>query len=253
MKKLAIAIVMIIGIASAVSAQPGTGIVATGGMQAVRAKLVQANGQPVVGVMGYLSVSGFTYDLRTATSDEQGAVTFLVPALPQKGQLIFQADPAAGNLQIEPLKPLTESIGSVVETTQPYRFLDSSVFYGTPDQRYLLDDYTRFATLEEVFREFVTEVRISKQNENFRLTVINKPFKTFFDNAPLILLDGVPVFDINRLMEIDPLKLKSIDVVARKYYLGRLLSYGIVSLFSFDGDLAGYSLPRQAVVIPIGK
>jgi hypothetical protein len=67
-----------------------------------------------------------------------------------------------------------------------------------------------------------------------------------------VLLDGIPIFDVDKLMELDPLKLKKIDVIARKYYLGQLLNYGIVSLFSFDRDLAGYQLPTQALVAEIG-
>jgi len=42
----------------------------------------------------------------------------------------------------------------------------------------------------------------------------------FFDNDPLILLDGVPVFDIDRLLAIDPLKVRKLDMIHRKYFLG---------------------------------
>jgi hypothetical protein len=216
----------------------------------VKARLTDAAGAPVSGVQTYVAVKGSTYDLRSAITDKAGAVEFLLPTLPPRGQLIFQAEPSKGSgLRFETSKPVFTVTNSPEKTNDEYFYQDTSIFYGTADNSYLLDEYTRFATLEEVFREFVAEVRISKQGNDFRLSVLNRPFKSFFDNPPLVLLDGVPVFDINRLMEIDPLKLRKIDVVTRKYYLGQLLNFGIISLFSFDRDLAGYALPSTSLAV----
>ena len=239
-------------VSMAVKAQPGAGVEASGLVQ-VRAKISSANGQPVSGAMTYLSVIGEGFDLRTAESDENGELIFLLSRLPEKGRLIFQVNPEHGNaLQITTATPLV-SAGTEDSTRTVYEYFDTTAFYGKPDASYLLDEYTRFATMEEVFREFVTEVRVSRQGNNYRLNVFNKPFKTVFENDPLILLDGIPLFDVNRLMELDPLKIRSIDVVARKYYLGKLLNYGVIALYSFDGDMAGYTLPEGAKEAPFSK
>jgi hypothetical protein len=228
-------------------------IEALGPMVSVKARVTGSAGQPVAGAVTYLSVSGSPFDLRTSITDDAGNAEYLLPSLPGSGQLIFQLDPRSnGNARFEPSKPLYAIEKDSGSYMQGYRYQDTSIFYGAPDNSYVLDDYTRFATLEEVFREFIAEVKVTRQGNSFRLNVINRPFKVFFDNEPLVLLDGIPIFDVDKLMELDPLKLKKIDVIARKYYLGQLLNYGIVSLFSFDRDLAGYQLPTQALVAEIG-
>ena len=46
---------------------------------------------------------------------------------------------------------------------------------------YLLDDYTRFTTMEEVMREYVAEVRVRKEAERFHFKVLNYLTKSFLD------------------------------------------------------------------------
>ena len=50
--------------------------------------------------------------------------------------------------------------------------------------------------MEEVFREFIPEVEIRKNKWNFRILVNNLPYKAFFKEEPLMLLDGIPVTDV---------------------------------------------------------
>ncbi len=79
-------------------------------------------------------------------------------------------------------------------------------------------------------REYVAEVRVRKQDNQVFYQVKNAPYNSYFENNPLILVDGVPVFDVNQLLSFDPLKVRKIDVVASKYYIGAMDYEGIVSL-----------------------
>jgi hypothetical protein len=126
---------------------------------------------------------------------------------------------------------------------------DTSLFYGTPDKRYYLDDYTRFTTMEEVMREYVIEVRVRKDADQFNYKVFDALTKTYSDNDPLVLFDGMPVTDINRIMQFDPLKIKKLDVIARKYYFGNILADGIVSYTTYHGDLADFPLNADEVAV----
>ena len=125
---------------------------------------------------------------------------------------------------------------------------DSSLFYSMPDASYLLDDYTRFPTMEEVMREFVNKVRVRRNGTVFHYQVINTPYKDYFDSDPLVLLDGVPV-SVNRIIQMDPLKVKRIDVIARKYFYRNAVYNGIVSYVTYTGDLSGYELDPHSIVI----
>jgi len=126
---------------------------------------------------------------------------------------------------------------------------DSTSFYGQPDESYLLDDYTRFPVMEEVLREYVAGIRVRNKNNNFSFQIPNKINNRILDGSPLVLLDGVPVFSANQLMSIDPLKVKEIEVVARKYYLNGISTDGIASFRTYTGDMAGYKPDSKALVL----
>ena len=70
-----------------------------------------------------------------------------------------------------------------------------------------------------------------------------------FDHDPLILLDGVPVFDIDKLMTLDPLKIRKLDMIHRKYFLGAANFDGIMNWITYKGDLGGYTLDPHATVV----
>jgi hypothetical protein len=63
---------------------------------------------------------------------------------------------------------------------QPILKSDTTSFFGLPDKNYNLDDYTRFNSLEEVFREYIPDVEVQKNKGNYKLFVNNLPYKTFF-------------------------------------------------------------------------
>jgi hypothetical protein len=120
-------------------------------------------------------------------------------------------------------------------------------FYGLPDEHYLLDDYTRFPVMEEVMREYVSGVWVRKRKDGFHFLVHDDLNKVVMQETPLMLVDGVPFFDEDEIMTFDPLKIKSLDVVNRKYFLGAHSFPGIVSLKTYSGDLAGLALNQRAV------
>jgi len=136
--------------------------------------------------------------------------------------------------------------------------IDTMPFYYKPYKTYLLDNYTRFTTMEEVLREYVLEVNVLKREKQFHLQTFNapgfallnmQPSEKMFTQDPLVLLDGVPVFDVNKIMEYDPLKVQKLEVVASKYVWGPIVSNGIVSFTTYKGDLPGYSLNPHDVIL----
>ncbi len=216
----------------------------------IHAKLVdRSTGAPASGKTGYVSVPGRVFEFRTATSDSLGNIIFLIRNFESARQLVFQTNVLIdSNIVFELNDPIAEKFVTEKYPVRIKEVGDTLPFFGKADKDYLLDDYVRFPTMEEVLREFVTEVRVRKQRDKYRIEVLNVPYKLFFENEPLVLLDGLPVFDTNILMSIDPLKIRNIQVVAKRYYFGSKVLSGIVSFTSYDGDLAGYAIPRQAQV-----
>jgi hypothetical protein len=117
---------------------------------------------------------------------------------------------------------------------------DTSDFYGKADAVFQLDDYVRFTNMEEVISEIIPQVRVKKNKDESILQALNSPNKTFFEDQALVLLDGVPVKNTLALLESDPLLIKSIEVVSKKYLQGNADFNGIVHFKSYRGDMANF-------------
>lgn len=125
--------------------------------------------------------------------------------------------------------------------------IDSSSFYNEPDSRYYLDDYTRFIVMEEVMREYIANINVRKNQDGFHFMTVDIERNVVYEDNPLMLLDGVPVFDADEIIALDPLKIEKIETVKRRFHLGYLDCQGIVTYTSYQGDLAGYSLNEHAL------
>ena len=127
--------------------------------------------------------------------------------------------------------------------------MDTTAFYIHPDQNYLLDNYTRFTTIEEVLREYVIMADVRKREGDFHFSLFDLANHQMFKTDPLVLLDGVPVFDLNKFMLVDPLKLNKLEVLNRKYFLGSSIFDGILNWTSYKGDMADYEPGAHATII----
>ena len=123
---------------------------------------------------------------------------------------------------------------------------DSSGFYKKPTNSYLLDNYTRFITMEEVLREYVTEVNVVRRKGKYHLRIMGE---TGFLEDPMILVDGTPVFDADKLIAIDPVAIRKLEVVIQRYDYGPVKMEGILSFTSYKGNLAGMEIDPHAIVV----
>lgn len=156
----------------------------------------------------------------------------------------FRTDLARRHLQTQLQNAYSRQLQTQYRTPAP----DTLAFYGQPDERYRLDDFTRFKVMEEVLREYVTGVKVRIRKDGFHFTVDDRVNRTIFTAQPLVLLDGVPVFNTNKLMAMDPLRIQKLEVVTSRYMQGRLMYNGIMSFTTYKGNLEGFELDPQALV-----
>lgn len=131
---------------------------------------------------------------------------------------------------------------------RPRPLPDSAAFYGRPDEHFRLDEYNRFKVMEEVLREYVPGVQVRARKNGYSLIVPDRQRSALFNENPLVLLDGMPVFDMNRAMKIDPLKVKTLDVITSSFLQGTLSYSGVVSYRTYRGDLGGFEPDARALV-----
>ncbi len=134
-----------------------------------------------------------------------------------------------------------------IEKTSAYS--DTSAFYGTAEESYRLDDYTRFPVMEEVMREYVKGVMVRKREGKFIFKIPDALNGGLLGDEPLILLDGVPVSNADKIMSLDPLKVKQLDIVPRRYFIGTQSFDGIVSYRTYTGDLSGFEIGSPSPLI----
>jgi len=237
---------------------------------------------PVKDITGFISMPSKNTLFKAGISDENGNIKFEFPHLYNDGQVIVLADSSKYNsLKIEidnpflsfkkniqasePLlltklnKENVQQINSNIEIQNHFkadyqnRFqatsLDTNAFYYKPDYTYYLDLYARFTTMEEVIREYVTPLTLTKNDGRFQLAVYDNQNKHFFDKAPLVLLDGVPILNMDKFIEYDPLKIRKLEVVSRTYFSGNMAFNGIANFITYNGKMEGYELDPRATLI----
>jgi hypothetical protein len=102
----------------------------------------------------------------------------------------------------------------------------------------MLDDYTRFSNMEEIFIEFIRFARIRRTNQGRRFSMMTERLDNSSTNI-LVLLDNIPITDHELLCNYNPLQIKTIDLHIGRYVFGGHLFDGIISFFSYQNDYPG--------------
>lgn len=239
-----------------------------------------STGQPVANSKTFLSIAGTKLHFYPVLSGPQGEVKFDVRNYYGPGEIIIQAeDQLDSNFHVDIQNPyfdkfseyqptpfylspalqaeLTE--GSINMQVQNAYFsdkltqfelprIDTLPFFGTGYPKYMMDDYVRFTTTEEILREYVPDVAVRKSGGEFQLYIFNWEIERHYRGSPLVLLDGVPV-STQKIMTYDPMKLRQLQVVTDRYVTGEFTFDGIISFSTYHGDLTELKLDNKAVII----
>lgn len=248
----------------------------------IKGKMLDRNTRlPSKNIIGYLSVMDDIHSFYTSTTDASGNISFLVSKLNSGDSIVVQTDSYYDREhQIEIESPFSDSFAKqkVSEFTPvnsfPATVLEQSInaqatalyyeeqlgkfneirndsvpFYYKEDAHYVLDDYTRFSKMEDVFREYIRPVGVSKRQGVFHLSVYSQTNRFIVDQNPLVLMDGIPVFNMNAFFTYDPLKVKTIDVVTSKYFRSGAAFPGIISVNTFKGKTDRQIIDENANVL----
>ena len=120
------------------------------------------------------------------------------------------------------------------------------VVHGTkPDLTYNLDEYRQFLTIREVLLEYVSCVKNTKVNGVPRL-IVRREQEVYNSSLPtLVLIDGMPVNDVERLLSYDARRIHYINIYADQYIFGNGLYNGILSFVTRSGRLTNYPIERN--------
>ena len=100
---------------------------------------------------------------------------------------------------------------------------DETLFDTKPDLTYNLDEYRQFLTVREVLLEYV--------NTSSR--------------PALVLIDGMPVIDRERLLKYDARRVHHINIYGGQYTFGNGVYSGVMSFVTRSGRLTNYPVERN--------
>ena len=118
-----------------------------------------------------------------------------------------------------------------------------------PYKTYILDEYTRFSSMEDVILEFVTNVRFRKIDNARKLTVVSPEMGAYTLGNSLVLLDNIPVFDHELLLKYNPLLIDKIKIYMGKFVFGGSFFDGIVSFNTYKLDYSGFKLDATTSIL----
>ena len=120
------------------------------------------------------------------------------------------------------------------ENTSENQNISEVNFKMKPTYSYLLDEYTRFTTMREVFIEFIVGARFSRNAGKQEISILTQREGFYsYGTTPLVLLDGVPINDHDVIYNYDPLSVKQINIYYGPLIMGGYLFDGIVELHTY--------------------
>ncbi|MBT2556414.1 hypothetical protein J7E24_01310 [Hymenobacter sp. ISL-91] len=236
---------------------------------------------PRAGLLTYFSVPGRLFQFDNDRSDEQGLVRFEPGNFYGPHTVMLQTDPRqdstcrltlldsfsdrfarieAAPFSLHPRfrndyarRHLQSQVQTMFAGNKYDRYVasaatDSLPFYGRASELYMLDNYTRFKVMEEVMREYVQGVQVRIRDGKFNLQTLDLPNRSVFQDNPMVLLDGVPIFNMNKVMALNPIKIRQLDAITSRYIHGTAVYSGLVSLRTYKGNLEGFQLDPRVLI-----
>ncbi|MFL5788516.1 MAG: hypothetical protein ACJ748_10725, partial [Flavisolibacter sp.] len=240
------------------------------------------SGQPASRIQLFLSIPGRHFQFFSGLSDSIGLVRFDVKHLYGSNEMVFQTNTQKDSFyHVEIVNPFSENFAE--DSTYSFRVSESKIplledyhiamqarniysadslrifnrpmvsdtlpFYGKASVSYELDNYTRFTTIEEILREYVTEINVGVRSGQKFIKILHENEKEFATEDILVLLDGIALMDRSKIFSYDPLKIRKLDIITENYILGPSNFSGIASFVTYNGNFQGYELDPRDITI----
>ena len=245
----------------------------------IRGHVVDENNNPVApkgGFGSYISIAGDQVQYYTGEIRENGSVRFFTSNLYGNGTLVSHVpslnetkyhlvldsvymDPPVEELTALVLdknqQPVLKERSLGIQLSQAFRLdtlfreekAETNLLFENSGIVYKLDEYTRFPTMGEVMVEFIREARFRTIGGTrvLQLRLRDAAGVAFYvddPTPPLVLLDGIPVMDHEKIYSYDPALVREIVIYPDKYAFGPIYYNGILFLKTYRGDFPDLEL-----------
>lgn len=111
-----------------------------------------------------------------------------------------------------------------------------------------VEDYIKLKNIEEFFFEVVPNVKYRKVNGKYKFTIYNEKGWEL-PGRPLVLIDKIPIFDFNKIKQLNISNVEKVEVINQKYYLGVHTFQGVIMITTKTDNFAGIKFPEVGVFI----
>lgn len=114
--------------------------------------------------------------------------------------------------------------------------LETYPYYGkasnTADPQLFID----LPNFTEISRELLPGVKFRNYNNEPSLQVLNNPMRNYFNEMPLLLIDGIPVRDLNLIKGMGTADIDRVDICQSERFYGDLRFPGVVAIYTTKAD-----------------
>jgi hypothetical protein len=215
-----------------------------------------------------LSIPGKSYTFRTTNTNASGQFIFNLDKTNYGSNLVLQVinedrenytvqldqpkdlDPSLlhykSNFELSPDMQnniLERSVACQIENAYYYKKTDSLAASKTTDdffksvaKVYILDDYTRFPSLQETITEVLFEAYYKQTENEYSIGVrdFNDNYET--PGSALVLVDGLLLQDSKELFKYNTKNIYKVSIITGGYYYGSRLFNGVISFTTFKQD-----------------
>ena len=109
--------------------------------------------------------------------------------------------------------------------------------YYRPNSRVFPADYLQLPDFVEISRELLSSMKVRKSDDNYIMSFTDPQIKGFRNVEPVVFLDGVPVNDINQIINLGSSQIRRIDMLPAIRYFGEMSFAGILAVYSKNMEI----------------
>ncbi len=109
-------------------------------------------------------------------------------------------------------------------------------FYGVPSEVIHPDLFIDLPDFTEISRELLPGVKFRAYNRIPTMQILNPATQNYFTDQPLVLLNGIPVQDLNVIKNLSSKDIDRIELCRSERFYGNLSFQGVVAIYSAKKD-----------------
>lgn len=122
--------------------------------------------------------------------------------------------------------------------SQPVRKMKTNdyAYYGKPTHVVDPQQFIELPNFSEISRELLPGVKFRNYNNQPSMVVLNNPAHNYFQEPPLLVMDGIPIRDLNVIRNMGSADIDRVEICQNERFYGDLRFPGVVAIYTGKSD-----------------